>query len=237
MLERRWVAGHITVIVLVVIFVALGVWQLARDHHKQQLANAARAAYAAPAPDLTSSSAAPAAGARAQATGTFDPAHEVLLRSQVSNGNDGDDVLTPLRLRDGTAVLVDRGWIPTPGVVPISAPAPAGTVTARGLVHTSSPLSPQDSVATVDGRLALPRVDLTRAARGLPYPLRPVWIEAQSLDPAAPAGAPQLPQPPPPDQVNHMEYAIEWFAFALIPLIGWPIVLARRARRRDRVSP
>jgi cytochrome oxidase assembly protein ShyY1 len=28
-----------------------------------------------------------------------------------------------------------------------------------------------------------------------------------------------------------MEYAIEWFAFALIPLVGWPIVLVRIARR------
>ena len=30
-----------------------------------------------------------------------------------------------------------------------------------------------------------------------------------------------------------MEYAIEWFAFALIPLIGWPIVLVRIARRQQ----
>ena len=37
----------------------------------------------------------------------------------------------------------------------------------------------------------------------------------------------------PPDQVNHMQYAIEWFAFALIPLIGWPIVLVRIARRQQ----
>ena len=31
-----------------------------------------------------------------------------------------------------------------------------------------------------------------------------------------------------------MEYAIEWFAFALIPLIGWPIALRRLLRQRKR---
>jgi cytochrome oxidase assembly protein ShyY1 len=28
-----------------------------------------------------------------------------------------------------------------------------------------------------------------------------------------------------------MEYAIQWFAFALIPIIGWPVLMNRRARR------
>ncbi len=237
MLKRRWLAGHITVIAVVGIFVALGFWQLARDRHKHQLVRAEKAAYAKPATDLMTTPP-PAAGARIQATGTFDPAHEVLWRNQVSNGNFGDDVLTPLRLTDGSAVLVDRGWIPDPtSGGSVSAPASTGTVTARGLAHTSSPLAAQDSTATVDGRLSLPRVDLARIGRDLPYSLRPVWIEAQSLQPAPPAGAPTLPQPPAPDSVNHMEYAVEWFAFALIPIIGWPIVLYRIARRRERVSP
>ena len=50
------------------------------------------------------------------------------------------------------------------------------------------------------------------------------------------ASAPALPQPPPPDQVNHMQYTIEWFALALIPLIGWPIVLLRRRSKRGEQS-
>ncbi|HWS44711.1 MAG TPA: SURF1 family cytochrome oxidase biogenesis protein, partial [Acidimicrobiia bacterium] len=89
------------------------------------------------------------------------------------------------------------------------------------------------------GRLSLPRVDLARIGRELPYRLRNVWILAQYQQPTPGAGDPALPQPPSPDQVNHMQYAIEWFAFALIPLIGWPIVLWRVARRGERpaVSP
>jgi cytochrome oxidase assembly protein ShyY1 len=40
-----------------------------------------------------------------------------------------------------------------------------------------------------------------------------------------------LPEPPPSDDVNHLEYAFQWFAFALIPLVGWPIVLWRISRK------
>jgi cytochrome oxidase assembly protein ShyY1 len=62
--------------------------------------------------------------------------------------------------------------------------------------------------------------------------VRPVWIEAQAISPVQTGNAPQLPEPPAPDPVNHMQYAIEWFAFALIPIVGWPIALRRFLRQR-----
>ena len=104
LLRPRWVAGHLLVLFLTVSFLALGFWQLARDHHKQSLVRAARAAYAAPAPDVATAG---VADGRASATGRYDPAHEVFLRNQVHNGKDGDDVLTPLVRFDGSAVMVE----------------------------------------------------------------------------------------------------------------------------------
>ena len=59
---------------------------------------------------------------------------------------------------------------------------------------------------------------------------------AQAQTPAPATGAPVLPQPPPPDQVNHMEYTIEWFSFALIGIIGWPVALFSISRRRGGFS-
>ena len=79
----------------------------------------------------------------------------------------------------------------------------------------------------------MPRVDLAAIGRSLPYELQPVWIEAQAIEPSPQGNAPALPEPPPPDPVNHMQYAFEWFAFALIPIIGWPIALRRLARQRS----
>ena len=233
LLRPRWVAGHLLVLVLSVSFVALGFWQLARNNHKQQLVREARAAYAAPAPDITDA-AAVAPGSRAQATGRFDPAHEVLLRNQVNGGKDGNDVLTPLVLPDGTAVIVDRGWVQTAGArsTPLQTATTTGTVVVAGIVHTTSRLSAQDAVTAPGGQLALPRVDLTRIAGAVPYKLQPRWIEMQAQTPAPAPGSPKLPQPPPPDQVNHTQYAIEWFSFAAIGIIGWPIALVGFSRRR-----
>jgi surfeit locus 1 family protein len=46
------------------------------------------------------------------AAGRYDNAHQLLLDNQVRDGRPGYHALTPLRLRDGTAILIDRGWLP-----------------------------------------------------------------------------------------------------------------------------
>ena len=238
LLRPRWVAGHLLVLVLSATFVALGFWQLARNHHKQSLVRAARAAYAAPAPDITRAPVV-APGGRVQLSGRYDPAHSVLLRNRVHNGKDGNDVLTPLLLEQGAAVIVDRGWVAPvdDGRTPITPVTPTGPVVVRGILHTSSTLSAQDTVTSSGGQLALPRVDTGRInLLDLSYQLLPRWIEAQSQTPPPGPGAPALPQPPPPDQVNHMQYAIQWFSFAAISVIGWPVALISIARRRGGFS-
>ena len=111
LLRPRWVAGHISVLVVAAIFIALGFWQLARNGEKEDSERAARAAYAAAAPVLSGPDAPPASGTRVEVSGTYDAAGEVLLRNRVRSGEGGYDVLTPLRLEDGTAVVVDRGWV------------------------------------------------------------------------------------------------------------------------------
>jgi cytochrome oxidase assembly protein ShyY1 len=229
LLRPRWVAGHLLVLVLSASFLALGFWQLARNDHKQSLVRKARAAYAAPAPDVTETV---APGGRVQASGRYDPAHTVLLRNQVHGGKDGDDVLSPMVLADGTAVMVDRGWVAAVGSRADVGVPTSDVVVVRGILRTSSPLSAQDSVSSAGGRLSLPRVDLARIGRYVPFRLRPIWIEAQAQSPAPARDAPLLPQPPAPDQVNHLQYAIEWFSFAGIGIIGWPIALVGFSRRR-----
>jgi cytochrome oxidase assembly protein ShyY1 len=233
LLRPRWIAGHLLVLVLTVSFIAAGFWQLSRNDQKHRKVREMRAAYAAPAPDISASKTA-APGTRVQATGRYDPAYEVLLRNQVQNGKDGVHVLTPMVLADGTAVIVDRGWVAALADRNESKiiAAEGGPVVVRGLARTSSPLSDQDAVTKTGGILSLPRVDLTRIGAGVPYKLQPRWIEVQSQTPAPAQGAPALPQPPAPDQVNHMQYAIQWFSFALIGIIGWPIALVAFSKRR-----
>jgi cytochrome oxidase assembly protein ShyY1 len=226
MLRGRWLVGTIVALLFAAVFVALGLWQLGRHHHKQEVMRTRRAEYAAPAPELQGT-ADPAPGTRVQATGTYDGTHQILLRNQPRDDDIGTDVLTPLVLDDGTAVIVDRGWLD--GTEPDVPAAPSGTVTVRGLARSPRALSAQDDEREIDGQLSLPRVDLDRIGEQVIMDLRGVWIEAQAQSPAS--EPPDLPDPPPPTTVNHMQYAIQWFLLALIPLVGWPIVLARRKKK------
>ena len=148
----------------------------------------------------------------------------VVLAEAPTSAKPGAEALV---LADGTAVIVDRGWLR--GTDPVVPAPPTGTVTVRGVTRASRALSAQDETRQVDGQLSLPRVDLDRIAAEVTPELRRVWIEAQSQTPAS--EPPDLPDPPPPTTVNHMQYAIQWFLLALIPLVGWPIVLARRKKK------
>ena len=215
------------------LFVGLGVWQLARNTRKHELVAREKAAYGKPAPDVTALPANAHDGARVEARGTFDAARETVLRNRVRTGKVGVDVLTPLRLADGSAVLIDRGWVRASASGVTADSPPTGTAVVRGLLHTSSHFAAGETVDHLsDGHLAVPRVDLRAIGATFPYRLRPVWIEAQAIAPPPAGNAPALPQPPPPDSVNHLQYAIEWFAFALIPIVGWPIALRRLLRQR-----
>jgi cytochrome oxidase assembly protein ShyY1 len=228
LLRGRWLLGHLLAITAVAGFALLGWWQLDRHHEKREKIRAARAEYAAPAPELTAAPA-PPPGDRVQASGTYEPAGEVLLRGRSRGDTVGADVLTLLRLDDGTAVVVDRGFVASGRAV---APPPAGRVTVRGIVRASRPLSPDDTVLEIDGHPSIPRVDVSRLGIGLPYRVRDVWIDAQYQEPPPGDGAPRLPDPPPPTTVNHLQYALQWFGLAAVPLVGWPIMLVRVARRR-----
>jgi cytochrome oxidase assembly protein ShyY1 len=242
LLRPRWIVGHVLVVVLAVAFVALGFWQLSRNDEKHDAEAAARAEYAAPAPALGPAGGEPPSGTRVEVTGTYAGDDEVLLRNRVRSGTGGYDVLTPLRLDDGTAVIVDRGWV-SRAIAENDGEAltpPDGTVRVRGPVGEPRTLNPDDTVDERGGRATLPRVDLERIGNDLGYPLRPVYVTAQWQDPTPVDDVPALPEPPSPDDVNHLSYAFQWFAFALIPLVGWPIVLfrvTRRSRASSRRAP
>jgi len=136
-------------------------------------------------------------------------------------------VLTPLVLADGSAVLVDRGWVPLEvATPPVSgdAAAPSGTVTIEGLALAPDAItdpapSPAASITT--------RIDL--GISGLPYRLLPVYVLLAAQDPAQAS-----PIPPPPPTLGdgpHFSYMLQWFAFATIALVGGAVLLLRDPRR------
>jgi surfeit locus 1 family protein len=237
LLTPRWIVAHVVVLILAIVFVNLGFWQL-RRLDERRLSNTVGESRYQEGP-LGIEELLAAAGdeqdsleyRRATATGVFLTEHEVLVRSQVYQGVAGFHVITPLVGEDGSATLVNRGWVPLElDEVPVAeAPPPPGEVTIEGWVRPTQErpaLGPRDPE---DGRLAaMSRVDIDRIGEQVPFELDPVYLsqlgEEQDELPI-PVDAPTFD-----DEGPHLAYAIQWFGFALIGVLGYLALVRRSAQ-------
>jgi surfeit locus 1 family protein len=224
--------AHIVVVVVAIACLSLGFWQL-RRLDERKLENAVGAARFEAVPEdlelLLSSVGADLDSLRyrrAVAIGRYAPEDEVLVRSQVYLGSAGFHVITPLVLNDGRAVLVNRGWVPLViDQVPVSqAPPPPGVGEVSGwlgLTETRSGFGPDDPQ---EGRLvAMSRVDIARIQRQVPYELVPVQLtlaDASENDLPIPADLPRFD-----DEGPHLGYAIQWFGFVVVGVVGYAFLI------------
>lgn len=221
------------------VFIALGTWQVQRLGWKKGLiARTEARVSAAPVgpPDARAWPAIQAAPLdfeyrRLRLQGEFLHADEALVQASTTLGA-GFWVLTPLRLQDGSTVLVNRGFVPPDRRDPAKREAapPAGPVSVTGLLRISEPhggfLRENDPAAN---RWHSRDVAAIAAARGLPAErVAPYFVDAE----ATPAG-----QWPVGGLTvlrftdNHLVYALTWFALAaMVAAGGW---YAWRSTRRS----
>jgi len=240
LLTARWLGFAALMLGLSAAMVGLGYWQLTR-YHERSAANARidAAVRAAPVPvgqvlQPGTPPAPDAAWTRVTATGGYDVGHQILARDRSVDGAVGYEVLTPFVLADGSAVLVDRGWLP-PGptgarVVPEVPAPPGGQVTVVGRVHL--PESRPDAPVTIDGQVQVRRIDPRRLAGALPYPVAGGYLLLdEPRDPTFSAI--------PSDHENaamNAGYVVQWCAFALLTLLGFGWAAHREAHGSDRVD-
>jgi len=165
--------------------------------------------------------------------GQYDPEHEVLLRNRSYEGQPGFHVLTPLRISPETSVLIDRGWVPlSVGAPPVELPPPEGTVEVTGVIRPGetqpSGIGPKDPPSGVLSAVFWP--DPARLSAQMPGRLEPVYVELRSQIPSGPEEQPIPSTDPVLTNGPHLSYAVQWFAFALIGLVGYWILLRRSAR-------
>lgn len=240
-LRPAWLLSHVFAASLVVLFVVLGLWQLSR-HDERAERNATIEARAeqpvAPVDELVD--AAPAVdGLRyrnATAVGTYERGADILVDNRSHDGLPGAWIVTPLRLDDGDVVAVIRGFQGfDAGVIDPPEP-PAGRVEVTGTVHAWTERS--CGVRTDDdgdpvGSACLRR-DAVESALG--EDVLPVALQRASSDPAdaevlVPVPRPEL------DAGPHRSYAVQWFIFAAIGLVGYPLILRRVAKDRSKGDP
>jgi len=198
----------VAAILVATVCVLLGRWQL--DRLAQRRARNAVLAARLALPPLPVGRDIPADSARQRrvvAQGVYDFSAERTWPGRSFQGTPGVALVTPLRLADGSAVLVDRGWAPSPDAF-----------------HVDHTLYGEPDTATVTGIALIPPrgrgdVDVTG--------FLPFVIQLESADPAR--GLPRRWPSPAFDDGPHLSYAIQWFSFAVIALVG-TAVLIRKGR-------
>jgi len=230
----RWLGLAALALAMAVVMVGLGNWQLDRYRQRSTInerIDAAATAAPVPVTEVLHPGARPARSAaytRVTATGRYDPDHEILVRGRALDGQVGYEVLTPLRLADGSALLVDRGWVPPrrgSGRAAASAvpAAPAGEVTITGV--TRLPERAIGAVGNEGGRLEVLRIAPGQLAGALPYPLLGGYVTTtqEGLQPV-PAQHERAWQ--------NAGYTVQWWAFAALTLVGYGYLARREARQR-----
>ncbi|MCX5202051.1 SURF1 family protein [Streptomyces sp. NBC_00237] len=246
LLSRQWVILTLLALVLMPVMVELGFWQYHRHEHRvaqNQLIAGNLKAKPKPVQELTSPGhSVPRADfwRTATATGRYDTAHEVVVRRRTSSDDQvGFLVLTPLDLKGGGTVLVNRGWVPfatDQQAFPHVPVPPKGEVTITGRLKADETTSGSGIKDLKD--LPPRQVMLMNSAQQSKLLGRPVLGGYLELtDPVPPDNSPEVIGTPDSESIGpHMAYAVQWWLFVAAVPVGWVILVRREKRERDAVA-
>ena len=214
-------------------FVRLGLWQVSRLHERQRF-NAVMASRLVAAPASIESLTGPPDSLRyrrARVSGAPDYAHESVLVQRSHEGSPGVYLVTPvLTPGNDTATMVVRGWVYSPDGVRVdqSRWREGDSLTVEGYLDELPAGGEADSFPGQPNAVRrLQRADLARRA-GRPVRAMYLWAVSDGTAPSTQKTArftlPVL------DDGPHRSYAIQWFCFAIIALVGAAIVV-RNDRR------
>ncbi len=237
--QPRYAALGVLMVIVAIVCVGAGTWQIARFqqkvHENDDLRANARAATVAPRDvlPLVGDGANPSQGRvefrTVEATGTYDVAAQSLVRSRTLGDENGYLVLTPLRTGDAV-LLVVRGFValPASGGVPSPQAPPAGEVTVRARVQ--GPETRHDAAAQLSAH-QVESINPAEQARRLGVPVYNGYAELEAHQPGTAGlqaiGKPDLSNPAGGAlEPQHFAYVIQWYLFALLALAA-PFAMAR----------
>lgn len=238
-LSRRWFGYLALVVLFAVACTMLSMWQLARrDEARARIAQVENNWESAPRPidevlPTLDSFNADDTWVSVELEGEYLADDELLARGRPFSGQPGFEQLVPFLLDGGTAIVVDRGWLPVgneqdaPDSVP---PAPEGRVTVVVRLKAGEPTvagrsAPEGQIATIH----LPTIAAILE--------QPTYTAAYGLlvseDPAVPR--PAATPKPAADEGSHLSYAFQWLVFGIMAFVGlgWAVRQEYRIRNAD----
>ncbi len=237
--QPRYAALSVLMVVVALICIAAGTWQIARLDGKVAANDALRAnAHQRPVPvsrllpliDAKASVAESRVRYRTvTASGTYDTANQSLVRNRSVDDRNGLLVLTPLHTKHGD-LLVVRGFVTSASLTPPR--PPGGPVSVRARVQLAE--SRHDGAAQLPGG-QVESINPDDQQRRLGSPVYDGYVELLAGQP----GVSGLTAIPGPDLSNpaggavepqHFAYILQWYLFALLALAA-PFAMARAERR------
>lgn len=172
--------------------------------------------------------------------GEYDFENQIVLGNQVHGDQHGVHLLTPLRVNGGERViLVDRGWVPYNDYLDhqLEQYNYPGSQTAQGMLTGSQDrIGIRDCIGdgTDPGAVVLVWcVDLPAIEQQMPYPLEDIYLlqAPTTLDDPLPVGTTvQIDT----SEGMHLSYAVQWFSFAALLIVGYPIFVHRETVARQK---
>lgn len=166
----------------------------------------------------------------ATATGTFLPDHQFYVRlRQDDGGNPVSEVVLPMRLTDGTVLLVDRG---TRSILDIGSgiqlpPVPTGPVTVTGRVQQdqTDPRNRKPGLLNGLNQAYAVNADDLAGSSTTPGNVRQGYIQLMAGSPGVldEIGMPQT------DSGPYLSYALQWCAFGAMSLLAIGYFIFREA--------
>jgi surfeit locus 1 family protein len=242
MFQRKWLLATLLVVAGAALCVRLGIWQLDRLDQRRAFNHQVESMRAMPALDLNQQVPEDISKMEWRAVtvqGKYDFANQIALRNQYNGSEYGYHLLTPLLIdassRPDQAILVDRGWIPADGN---STPQDwqkynePGEVTVAGQLRLGQTKPRFGGVADVipaEGTTLQiwNNADIGHIVKQLPYAALPVYVQPEA---DANDSTPPIPTQPTLDlsEGPHFGYALQWFTFATILLVGYPFYLRKQ---------
>ena len=238
--SAKWLGWLLLVALLASVCVLLGNWQMDRRDQAHDVVTAIESNYDADpvdfetVPDIFAEADDADEWTPVVLRGEYDEAGQRVVRNRPLNGRPGYEVLVPLKLDSGPAVIVNRGWLPIgnnvagrPDTVPA---APEGDVTVVARVKPGE--SSVDRGAP-EGQLA--SIQLDEYAAELDYPVFTGGYGLMAAENPAPAERPALMPKPAIDEGPHLSYSMQWYAFGVLFFVGYGYA-ARQQAIMDRLQ-
>jgi surfeit locus 1 family protein len=238
--SKQWVVSTILVLIAVAVMARLGIWQLNR-HNARQLFNESVFEQQALNPliltaEISQNALINMEYRKVSVRGEFLPSDEIILRNQNFESQVGYQLFTPLIIEgSGETILVQRGWIPqeNSSLENREIYRQDGIIELSGILRTPETdfglrLIPDPTLTIGETRLDVwNNLDFERLSEQIESPLLSMYLQIQPE-----AGDTAYPRPLP-LQLNltdgpHLGYAGQWFLFAAVLLLGYPIYLKRQ---------